>query len=304
MSAQNTSTSDVEWISKCDKNSIQYTMELRKMDERIKSFQPQSKICSKDFKIGMSTFCIEVYPGGVSAEHDMFVGLYLRNKSGWRVKVLLVSFSIPQTDIFRTLHERCFDPEPAVNSSWGFHDMIPHNRCVEADLLSEIGTLTVHLDVDLLEEEVLQTRDPSKELTIERIVNLEQNVHHLGVAIQNMETRLMVQAARQTAELRASSMNQAAKQTADLRRMIQDLPRAQSRLSMLECPVCMEVAKPPMRLKQCGQGHIICDTCQSRAEARASDGGGQGNLNVANCHSCRGMITGRPAALERVLGLI
>jgi len=290
MSAQTTSTSDVEWISKVgwNKNSIQCTMDLRKMDEKIKSFQPQSKICSKDFKIGMSTFCIEVYPGGVSAEHDMFVGLYLRNKSGWRVKVL-GSFSIPQTDISRTLHEHCFDPEPAVNSSWGFHDMIPHNRCVKEDLLSEIGTLTVHVIVDLLEEEVLQTRDPSKEHTIERIVKLEQNVHYLGVAIQNMKSSLMTQVARETA---------------DLRRMIQDLPRAQSRLSMLECPVCMEVAKPPMRLKQCGQGHIICDTCQSRAEARASDGGGQGNLNVANCHSCRGMITGRPAALERVLGLI
>merc|ERR1712098_596646 len=102
--------------------------------------------------------------------------------------------------------------------------------------------------------------------------------------------------------MEASLMTQVARQTAELRRMIQDLPWAQSAHS-IECPVCMEVAKPPMRLKQCGQGHIICDTCQSRAEARASDGGGRGNPNGANCHSCRGMITGRPAALERVLGL-
>merc|ERR1719450_673806 len=239
------------------------------MDEKIKSFQPGSKISSKDFKIGMSTFCIDVYPGGFNGENDKFVGLFLVNKSGWRVKVK-GSFAIPQTDISRALA-----PVVVIKSrlgrkagDWGFKKMIPHYRCVKGDLLSEIGTLTFDVSLELIGEELLQGRDPPKEHTIERLEKLEQ-------------------------------------QTAELGRMIQDLPQAQSsRLSMVECPVCMEEARPPMRLKECGQGHIICDTCQSRAEARASDEGERGNLNIANCHSCRGMITGRPAALERVLGLI
>jgi len=258
MSAQTTDTSDViEGILK--ENSI-ITMDVGKMDEKIKSFQPGSKISSKDFKIGMSTFCLDVYPGGASAEDDKFVGLFLRNKSGWHVTVK-GSFAIPQTDISRALRAATLPATGFV----GFKKMIPHYRCVKEDLLSEIGTLRFHVFVEL--EEVSQGRDPSKEHTIERLEKLEQ-------------------------------------QTAELKRMIQDLPQAQSSLSMVECPVCMEVARPPMRLKECGQGHIICDTCQSRAEARASDEGGRGNPNIANCHSCRGMITGRPAALERALGLI
>ena len=218
MSAQTTDTSDVEWIYK-DHNSIQYTMDLRKMDEKIKSFQPRIKICSKDFKIGMSTFCIDVYPGGTpgpaSAENDKFVGLFLVNKSGWRVKVK-GSFAIPQTDISRALPATVFKSRLSNRTGFcGFKDMIPHYRCVKEDLLSEIGTLRFHVFVEL--EEVSQGRDPSKEHTIERLEKLEQ-------------------------------------QTAELGRMIQDLPQAQSsRLSMVECPVCMEEARPPMRLKECGQ---------------------------------------------------
>jgi len=270
MSAQTTDTSDVvEWILK-ENSIIQYTMDIGKMDEKIKSFQPGSKISSKDFKIGMSTFCLDVYPGGTSAEKEngKFVGLFLVNKSDWRVKVK-GTFAIPQTDISRALPVVVIKSRLGRNKGgdWGFKKMIPHYRCVKKDLLSEIGTLTVHVLVELIGEEVLQGRDPSKEHTIERLEKLEQ-------------------------------------QTAEIRRMIQDPPQTQSRLSMVECPVCMEDVRPPMRLKECGQGHIICDTCQSRAEARASDEGERGNLNIANCHSCRGMITGRPAALERVLGLI
>ena len=35
------------------------------------------------------------------------------------------------------------------------------------------------------------------------------------------------------------------------------------RLERLECPVCLEEVRPPMWLRQCGEGHITCDTCSS-----------------------------------------
>eukprot|EP00092_Neocalanus_flemingeri_P073578 GFUD01090826.1.p1 GENE.GFUD01090826.1~~GFUD01090826.1.p1 ORF type:complete len:129 (+),score=36.18 GFUD01090826.1:45-389(+) len=77
----------------------------------------------------------------------------------------------------------------------------------------------------------------------------------------------------------------------------------------LECPVCMEVAKPPMRLKQCGKGHIICDSCHTQAEGEANaqwqaeEADRVGNPNIDLCHTCREVITGRPSELERILGL-
>jgi len=270
MSAQTTDTSDViEGILK-EKSII--TMDVGKMDEKIKSFQPGSKISSKDFKIGMSTFCIDVYPGGFNGENDKFVGLFLVNKSGWRVKVK-GSFAIPQTDISRALA-----PVVVIKSrlgrkagDWGFKKMIPHYRCVKGDLLSEIGTLTFDVSVELIGEELLHG-DPPKEHMIERLEKLEQ---------QTAELERMIQEGRDPPkELMIERLEKLEQQAAELERMRR------------------------MRLKECGQGHIICDTCQSRAEARASDEGERGNLNIANCHSCRGMITGRPAALERVLGLI
>ena len=30
------------------------------------------------------------------------------------------------------------------------------------------------------------------------------------------------------------------------------------------CPVCLETVCPPMRLVQCGAGHILCDSCYSQ----------------------------------------
>ena len=45
------------------------------------------------------------------------------------------------------------------------------------------------------------------------------------------------------------------------------------------------------------QGHIICDDCQNE----------RSRINLRSgieCHSCKGPITGRPNALEKMAGLI
>jgi len=65
----------------------------------------------------------------------------------------------------------------------------------------------------------------------------------------------------------------------------------------LECPVCYEELKPPMRLKQCAQGHIICDECHMKTGIE----GGANNREL--CHTCRMMYLGRPSVLESLLGL-
>ena len=35
----------------------------------------------------------------------------------------------------------------------------------------------------------------------------------------------------------------------------------------LECPICVESLRPPMRLVQCGAGHIMCDSCFGQVES-------------------------------------
>ena len=53
---------------------------------------------------------------------------------------------------------------------------------------------------------------------------------------------------------------QNARQTNELKKMVQDLTLTVSKIAkpepeppQVECPVCMEVVGPPIRLKQCGK---------------------------------------------------
>ena len=37
---------------------------------------------------------------------------------------------------------------------------------------------------------------------------------------------------------------------------------------LLECPVCMEEMKPPKKIFQCSNGHVICELCKNNPEVR------------------------------------
>ena len=34
----------------------------------------------------------------------------------------------------------------------------------------------------------------------------------------------------------------------------------------LECPICMEMMRPPTRIWQCPQSHLVCETCRDRLD--------------------------------------
>merc|ERR1712013_243143 len=297
-----------EWQLKTSENSIKYMIDIEKFDKKIKSFRTGRDIHSKNFKLGRSTLCIKIYPAGQSAENKGFVSVYIYNKNEWRIKAK-ATISIEDNIYFL---EKIEDFYLQSGSGLGFPTFIPHDRCTRDDLLSNCGgTLTLQVELELLQEEVLPHRDLTKENTIERVEELEQTVNNLQATIEKMEAKSdNLQATIKKMDAKST------KQTNELKKMIQDLTLAVSNKSRtepsqprpsleVECPVCMEVAKPPMRLKQCGQGHIICDTCHARAEEEADAhwDGGEGNPDIDLCHTCREVITGRPTELERVLGL-
>jgi uncharacterized CHY-type Zn-finger protein len=58
----------------------------------------------------------------------------------------------------------------------------------------------------------------------------------------------------------------------------------------------VENVRPPMRLVQCGTGHVMCDSCFKQVARGGAD-------QAAKCPTCRQPITGRPCQLERLLGL-
>jgi len=288
-----------EWLLKTSENSIKYIIDIQNFDKKIKTFRVGRQIYSKDFKIGRSTFFISIQPAGYSKEDDDYVSIFVHNRSDWRVKAT-ATISIPDRGFAtKELDADYFQPYNSKRDAWGFRQFVHHNRCNRDDLLSNCGVLTLQVDVELLEEEVLQNRDLTKENTIERCEKLEKTVNDLKNNIGNLED----QSKRQTNELKM------------MQTMIQDLTLAVSKIRKpepsqprppldVECPVCMEVARPPMRLRQCGMGHIVCDSCHARGEEDASAAGGRDrNPRINLCHTCREEITGRPSALEKVLGL-
>eukprot|EP00092_Neocalanus_flemingeri_P009793 GFUD01010551.1.p1 GENE.GFUD01010551.1~~GFUD01010551.1.p1 ORF type:complete len:230 (-),score=76.73 GFUD01010551.1:58-747(-) len=53
-----------------------------------------------------------------------------------------------------------------------------------------------------------------------------------------------------------------------------------------ECPVCLEEMKPPLKIFNCRNGHLVCSECRPR-------------LTV--CTNCREEYTGRATAVEQML---
>lgn len=54
-----------------------------------------------------------------------------------------------------------------------------------------------------------------------------------------------------------------------------------------ECPVCLEEMKPPARIHQCVDGHLLCGLCRE-------------NPAIVTCPVCRGNIMGRAVVMEKL----
>jgi len=293
-----------EWQLRTKENCIKYIIDIRNFDKKVKSFNSGRTIYSKKFKIASSTFQVQIYPGGNTSKEKNHVGAYLLNKSDWRVKAK-AEFSILNENFSSFLPEDYFQSDNTGKNSWGFPKFISHDRCKRNDLLTDDGMFRLQVDVELLEEEITPDRNLTKSDSISKLENLEEIIQGQKLQIDDLETKVDT--------LQSSNR----KEMTELKNMIRELsisvrhpaqPPATSS-PHLECPVCLEVVRRPMRLKQCGQGHIICDSCHDKAEAEANaqweaevqDRVGNPDLDL--CHTCRGVITGRPSQLERILGL-
>ena len=54
------------------------------------------------------------------------------------------------------------------------------------------------------------------------------------------------------------------------------------------CPVCFDSLKPPVRILQCINGHLVCERCRSQPQ-------------IEVCPTCRKYIVGRATAMEQHL---
>ena len=69
-----------EWQSNIE-NGIQYDFGILDFETKMRRGPPGEEICSKQFKIGASSFKLCIYPAGVDALHKNYVSVYLMNLS-------------------------------------------------------------------------------------------------------------------------------------------------------------------------------------------------------------------------------
>jgi len=65
----------------------------------------------------------------------------------------------------------------------------------------------------------------------------------------------------------------------------------------LECPVCLEVMAPPVRIWQCETGHVICETCKDRVQDL------MGAVYAKYCHNCQNFHSDKKSSEHKCNGV-
>ena len=124
-----------------------------------------------------------------------------------------------------------------------------NQRCINRDLLSD-GNLRLEVFIELVNEEVIPNHDVDDE-TASKMKSLVNKFESMESKFSTMEERM--------AALEAGNRNlndQLAERLEVIDGKISSLSRGGSCSSYsrdLECPICAETVRPPMRLYQCGQ---------------------------------------------------
>jgi len=268
-------------------NKVRYFIDIPNFDKKVKQYKREKPIYSKQFKIGSTNiqFIINPVKGKYKEDENSsdfrHVSIFINNVSDWRIKAKAVF--VVRSDNSNRKFEFKFSPayvHPMNNL--GYTKFIPHHRCTRNDLLTNDGELELMIDVELLEEEVLRSKDLTKTETDKSIDDVKREVDDVKKKVESLEAFISTE----MKEMKTMLSNQS---------MSKDQPK-------MECPVCCETIKPPMRLKQCEQGHIICDDCVNKTISRQRQAGIV-IVDIA-CFVCKFPVRSRPTALEQFLGLL
>ena len=261
-----------EWHLKSE-NGIKYWIDIHGFNRKM-NWRCGREVYSRQFKISESVFRIEIYPNGNTLEEEGNVSVFLRNESSWRVRLSDISFKVGP--IFKVGHEetspgRYYQP----NESWGLPSFVSHVQIELADLLDHDNRFTLEVGIELLEEEVAASRPVDSEG--DALLNLKKEVSTIKDDLKSQRTEM------------TAMKEELSQQLKEIKNMIGGNSSLR-RPANVECPVCMEEVKPPMRLRQCGLGHIICDACFHQNQADRS-----------LCFICRGTITGMYCEFDKKL---
>ena len=199
-------------------------------------------------------------------------------------------------DISGRIDDRIFQ-QP--KHSWGFANFVPHSRLNRNDLLDQDGTLTLEANIKLIGEQVnsdnknvtdynmdlmkeisnlkgLLTSDYQNNMFLKKEVSdikkvmryINDKMSELKILVDE-NSKVLKEEVNNYQELKGkvikldSNINQL---TASVENVQVQVSSGKEVCPKSECPVCLDILKPPKRLMQCRQGHIICDDCFKSSE--------------------------------------
>jgi len=307
-----------DWIQKISHNKVRVFIFINNFKKKMQEYSMGRKFRSEPFQINGSRFAVDIFPNG-DGNGKGHVSVFLVNLSDWRVWVTY-KFSVPETRHAFGEEKKLFNIMNNYAYAWGKQKFLPHNQISEW-LSNDDSLLKIVVDLEVLCEEIQRRCD--EVLTLEptdfqiekpgisneesQIIMKDNENFKSMVMKENKSLKSMVM--RENEDLKSMVMKEnedlksmVMKENEDLRSMVSKLTLSVEQLTEIlldqkgdtlsiewpECPICKERIKKPMRLKQCGQGHIVCEECLREK---------------THCYTCQGVISGRPTTLEHILSL-
>jgi len=168
-----------EWHLKRE-NGIKYWIDIRNFNKK-KNWPCGKEIYSRKFKISESVFSICIYPNGNTSKEKGHVSVYLRNDSRWRVRLSDVTFKVDHHE------ETCASHYYQAEETWGKPKFVSHEQIKTANLLDK-DRLTLEVDVELLEEEVVASRAVDSEG--DALLSLQNEVCTIKEELESQKTEI------------------------------------------------------------------------------------------------------------------
>ena len=260
-----------------------FTIEVKDFPIKLSKAKLGEKMETSPVVISWSTFTIGVYLRGESPSAEDHISVFLFNESDWLVKA---TYKISVNDVVfgQSESSRTFYPrDNAKYPGWGFVQCIPQGRCVAEDLLDKKGSLTIKIELHVVDELIpaafSERRKESSEL-------------------------------RDKIDLTSDKVETLQRDLTDVKKMVRLILL---NLREVECPLCLRKVNSSS-INQCRQvgngnrgsfcrdgisslqGHKVCEDCLEQANAKDN------NNKRAVCLLCNISELTKPTVLEKVMG--
>ena len=245
------------------KGSAVYTIEIRNFLRKLSQCRVGSKVSTEMFYVNLSKFSIDLYIAGDREEDHLSV--FLTHHSDWIVRAR-ADVSVKHEVLRSTVKAgTVFQPQTKrlAERSLGWSKCVPHGRCTTGDLLSPNGSIILEVKVvEMMADNGTDNGPLRKELEElqqslllqEKIsIGLRNDLNKLSGLKQKLELE-----EKQSAGLKhklASQETELSLVKTKLKKLERDqesvhaagVPQPQS----IQCPMCSQDVKKPMRLQQC-----------------------------------------------------